>query len=139
MRGSCLCGEVRYEVQALASAIQHCSCHTCRKAHAAAFNTAARVRPEQFRWLAGEERLRVFESSPGKHRYFCGNCGTHLLKKVDDPQLLVLRVATLDDDPQQTPAMHIWASHAVPWLSYGPEIAVHAEAAPKAAPSHSSS
>ncbi|WP_185268505.1 GFA family protein [Halopseudomonas xiamenensis] len=127
MKGSCLCGQIQYEVQALASAIQHCSCRSCRKAHAAAFNTAAAVKPEHFKWLSGEHLLKSFESSPGKHRYFCGNCGTHLLKKTDGRETFTLRVATLDDDPGQVPALQIWASHAVPWLGHGPAVVAYEE------------
>lgn len=127
MRGRCLCGQVRYEVQALASPIQHCSCRTCRKAHAAAFSTAAAVKPEYFKWLSGEQLLKAFESSPGKNRYFCSNCGTHLLKKTDGRETFTLRVATLDDDPKQVPALQIWASHEVPWLRYGPDVVAYPE------------
>ena len=127
MKGSCLCSQIQYEVDELASAIQHCSCQTCRKAHAAAFNTAAAVKPEHFRWLSGEKLLKAFESSPGKHRYFCGNCGTHLIKKTEGREIFTLRVATLDDDPRQVPKFQIWASHEVPWLHYGPDVIAYPE------------
>jgi hypothetical protein len=29
---------------------------------------------------------------------------------------VVVRVATLDDNPGAVPSEHIWTSHAVPWL-----------------------
>ncbi|GAP66648.1 hypothetical protein MBSD_n1959 [Mizugakiibacter sediminis] len=122
MRGSCLCGTVQYEVSQLDGPIEHCSCRYCRKAHAAAFNTAACVKQEHFRWLAGEESLRAYESSPGKHRYFCGNCGSQLISRRKGLDMLILRVATLDEDPGQVPEFQIWASDQVPWLDYGPHI-----------------
>lgn len=37
---------------------------------------------EHFRWLKGEEKLSSFESSPGKSRYFCSGCGSHLTAEV---------------------------------------------------------
>ena len=119
MRGSCLCKSIEYEVRQLDSPIEHCSCHTCRKAHAAAFNTAASVKHTHFRWLKGEALLKGYESSPGKTRYFCSNCGTHLVACRDGRDYLMLRVATLDDDPHAIPEFQIWASHEVPWLRYG--------------------
>lgn len=131
MKGSCLCGQVRYEVQALASPIQHCACRSCRKAHAAAFNTAASVRAEDFRWLAGEDLLKSYESSPGKRRHFCAECGSHLAKTVEGWDGVMLRVATLDDDPKQVPELRIWHSHEVPWLEYHRDIVTYLEAAPK--------
>ena len=118
MKGSCLCGEIQYEVKELASPIQHCSCNTCRKAHSAAFNTAAGVNVEYFRWLKGEKLLSQYSSSPGKVRYFCSQCGSQLVKIKEGSETLVLRVATLDDDPGSVPKFRIWSSHEVPWLDY---------------------
>ena len=122
MRGSCLCGEIEYEVSQLDSSIGHCSCRTCRKAHAAAFNTSASVAARNFRWLKGTQTLKAFESSPGKKRYFCASCGSHVVAQHAGSERLILRVATLDEDPGHTPERHIWASHEVPWLAYGPQV-----------------
>ena len=127
MRGSCLCGQVEYEVSQLDSPIEHCSCRYCRKAHAAAFNTAASVKHEHFKWLTGIDILRSYESSPGKHRYFCGNCGTQLIAQRVGLDAVILRVATLDEDPGQVPQFQIWASDQVPWLEYGSHIVVYDE------------
>ncbi len=131
MKGSCLCGEIEYEVSELDSPIQHCSCKTCRKAHAAAFNTAAGVSHENFHWVKGESTLSKFESSPGKLRYFCSKCGTHLIKTKKGTSTLVLRVATLDDDPGKVPEFRIWGSHEVSWLNYTSEIPVYDEWEPE--------
>ena len=117
-RGSCACKAISYEVDELAGGISHCHCVTCRKTHAAAFNSAAGVKPESFRWLAGEDQLSQFESSPGKVRYFCSKCGSHLLAKKEGRPLWVLRVASLDEDPQVRAEHHIWTSHRKPWLGY---------------------
>lgn len=122
MKGSCLCGAIEYVVDQLDSPIQHCSCRTCRKAHAAAFNTGAEVLRENFRWLKGEDRLSSYESSPGKLRYFCSNCGSQLVAEMYENPRLVLRVATLDEDPNAQPSFQIWKSHEVPWLEYGPQV-----------------
>lgn len=116
LRGSCLCGTVRYEVERLASPISHCHCATCRKAHAAAFATTARVLRDQFRWTAGEHLLRAFESSAGKLRRFCSICGSHLIAERPAQPHVILRVPTLDDDPGVKPVMHIWTSHDASWL-----------------------
>ncbi|MDF1623137.1 MAG: GFA family protein [Pseudohongiella nitratireducens] len=127
MQGSCLCGQVVYEVDQLATPIQHCACKTCRKAHAAAFNTAAGVKREHFRWLEGESLIKGFESSPGKIRYFCSNCGSQLVADKANSPYLVLRAATLDDDPGTKAAFTIWTSHQVPWLEYGEHLPAYEE------------
>jgi ADP-ribosyl-[dinitrogen reductase] hydrolase len=107
LHGGCLCGTVRYQIDQLDMPIAHCHCVTCRKAHAAAYASTAGVMREHFRWTAGQERLSVYESSPGKRRCFCAVCGTHLLAERPAQPHAILRVATLDDDPGSRPAMHI--------------------------------
>jgi hypothetical protein len=58
--------------------------------------------------------LSAFESSPGRVRRFCSVCGTHIVAERGDQPHVVLRVATLDDDPDVKPLVHIWTSHDVP-------------------------
>ena len=130
LAGSCLCGGVRYEIDGLDMPIGHCHCHTCRKAHASAYATTAGVMREHFRWTAGEELRRAFESSPGKLRHFCSRCGSQLMAEWLAKPNVILRVATLDDDPGTRPARHIWTSHDVPWLVDEGEVPRYAEAAP---------
>lgn len=122
MKGSCLCKKVQYQIKQLDTAIAHCSCQTCRKAHSSAFNTGAGVKAENFEWLQGEELLSSYESSPGKRRYFCSNCGSQILAIKENHPHYVLRVATLDDDPAQVPESRIWKSHEVNWLDYARSI-----------------
>jgi hypothetical protein len=127
MKGSCLCGAVTYQADAPGLAMGHCSCRTCRKAHAAPFTTTGRVPRDKFRWLSGADRLSVFESSPGKNRHFCSVCGSHLIAERPAEAHVIVRTATLDDDPGSKPLIHIWQSHEVPWLDYRGEMKRFAE------------
>jgi ADP-ribosyl-[dinitrogen reductase] hydrolase len=114
-KGSCHCGSVAYEIERLES-LGHCHCNTCRKTHSAAFNTAGRVLKPNFRWLRGENRLKAYESSPGKQRVFCGDCGCHIVAIMQGADYVILRAASLDDDPGLRPQRRIWRSHDAPWL-----------------------
>ncbi|KIH84010.1 GFA family protein [Pseudomonas batumici] len=118
MKGSCACGAVEYEIDGIDMPIGHCHCHTCRKTHAAAFASTAGVKREHFRWLKGQQTLTTYESSPGKLRHFCSRCGSHLMAERPNLPLVIVRVATLDDDPGVAAEHHIWVSHDVPWLQY---------------------
>ena len=117
MQGSCLCGTVRYEIDRLDAPITHCHCLTCQKAHAAAFASTAGVLRQHFRWLAGQQALGSYESSPGKLRHFCTRCGSQLVAERTAQPHVIVRVATLDDDPGVRPQQHIWCSHDRPWLA----------------------
>jgi ADP-ribosyl-[dinitrogen reductase] hydrolase len=116
MKGSCHCGAVTYEVDRLDS-LGHCHCVTCRKTHAAAYATTGRVAREHFRWTHGAHGLTAYESSPGKRRYFCARCGSQLVAMRDGSDYVMLRAATLDDDPGIRPTRSIWRAHDVPWLA----------------------
>jgi hypothetical protein len=130
IRGSCLCGAVAYEVDALSGAIVHCHCHTCRKAHSAAFNTAARVRRESFRWTCGDEVRTAFESTPGKLRHFCPRCGSHLMAEWKGADEVVLRIGSVDDGLESGPAAHIWVSHIAAWDKGRDDLPRYDKAAP---------
>ncbi|MCK0163299.1 GFA family protein [Marinobacter sp. S6332] len=118
LKGSCLCGEISYEVDSVDMPIVHCHCKTCRKAHAAPFASTAGIKRENFRWLKGAGSMSTFESSSGKLRHFCKHCGSHLVAERPVQPHVIIRVATLDDDPELRPEAHIWASHHEPWLEY---------------------
>lgn len=116
LRGSCLCGGVRYEARGTAGAVGHCHCPSCRKSQGAAFATNASVRRDDFRVTAGEELLRGYESSPGKRRHFCGRCGAKLYATAAAaPGIVRIRLGSLDDDPGVRPRAHIWTSLRAPW------------------------
>lgn len=117
MKGSCACGAVGYEIDRIDLPVSHCHCQSCRKTHAAAFVTTAGVLREHFHWTRGQEKLSNYESSPGKLRRFCSLCGCHLVAG-DTAAAVIVRVATLDEDPGDRPQYHIWAEHDVPWLEH---------------------
>lgn len=127
MKGSCLCGVVEYEIDQLDMPIIHCHCRSCRKAHAAAFVSTAGVTREHFRWIKGQEKLTAFKSLPEKLSYFCSVCGSQLIAERPAQSHVIVRVATLDDDPGVKPAMHIWCSHDAPWLQDETDIPAYQE------------
>ncbi len=76
LKGSCLCGGIRYEVSDRIGPIVLCHCGMCRKAQGGAFAANAPVRRSYFRLVAGAELLTSYESSPQKWRCFCRICGS---------------------------------------------------------------
>ena len=114
IKGSCLCGNVRYEILGKVGEIVHCHCQTCRKAHGAAFSSVAAVSDNDFR-LNDAGMLSSFESSAGKKRYFCQNCGTQIYAKRENTKHIILRLGSLDSDPSSSEKAHIWLSQKATW------------------------
>ena len=133
MRGSCLCGAVTYEISGPFKVIGNCHCSICRKANGAAFVTWGIVDPGQFRWTAGEEILKAYESSPGRQRCFCGNCGSPLACMHSGTVGEVV-VGTLDGDPGARPRAHIFVGSKAPWYEISDALPRHEEWPPGMSP-----
>ncbi len=117
MRGSCLCGGVQYMITGPLAGVVNCHCHTCRRAHGAAFRTGAMVRRADFRWISGEELLNFYASSPGQNRGFCRVCGSPMLHVLDhEPDYFNVPLGPLDDDPGVRPSANIYVADKAPWF-----------------------
>lgn len=115
LRGSCLCGGVRYVIRGGIGSLSHCHCSMCRKAHGAAFGTYAPVAWDAFELLGGEDLLQQYRSSDHVRRTFCGRCGSTLQFIPDGRSGFGLAIATLDDDPGKKVKLQIWAKDKAPW------------------------
>jgi hypothetical protein len=57
LTGGCLCGGVRFEIDAPLGPIIYCHCSLCRRVSGSAFVANATVRTEVFRIVAGEATI----------------------------------------------------------------------------------
>lgn len=116
-QGSCLCGGVQYEIDGDLTDVLNCHCSMCRKLHAAAFRTRAKVRTGDWTTLKGQELIRFYESSPGEHKGFCSVCGSSLYTRFDAaPDVLGFPLGTLDTDPGVKPRRHVYVGSKAPWF-----------------------
>lgn len=126
IRGSCLCGSVRYEIRGPLGPASHCHCTMCRKVHGAAFGTYSRVQRKDFVLLSGEDDIASYPSSPGITRTFCRKCGSTLqFVRATRPDTFALALGTLDDDPGIRPAMHIHIEGKAPWFDIDDGLPQH--------------
>lgn len=118
LEGSCACGQVSYKIQGqLRGPVTYCHCWRCRKHSGSSFGTTAAVRASEFEVRTGEQLLSSWESSPGVHRFFARCCGSPLFKRHDHmPQILGLRLGTLDTDPGRRVEMHFMVGSKAPWV-----------------------
>lgn len=115
-RGSCLCGEVSFEISGEFESFFLCHCIRCRKdsgsAHAAnLFSTTA-----QLEWLTGRANVRMFQLPGTRHqRSFCSDCGSALPGLQMDGALLVAPAGSLDSEPGVRPDAHIFVAERASW------------------------
>ena len=80
VKGSCLCGAVRYEATGIPAAFDLDHCSRCRTASGSAFKAELILRQAEFHWVSGRSRVRTYEAPvrstpPGYRRTFCALCG----------------------------------------------------------------
>jgi hypothetical protein len=115
--GSCLCGAVTYEIAGALPPIQLCHCSMCRRASGAGFATNMPLRAADFRITAGEAALKIYRSSGGKERLFCGECGSPIISRsAGDPGMVRVRAGTLDEPAPTHPAFHFHVASKASWL-----------------------
>jgi hypothetical protein len=107
---------VRVEISGKIGPVVYCHCSRCRKASGSAFGANADVRKQYWTWVAGEDLVREFESSPGIFRAFCGRCGAPIYaRRPDAPDVLRVRLGILDGDPERRSLAHFWVGSKAPW------------------------
>jgi hypothetical protein len=116
LRGSCLCGAVRFEVDEPFESVVHCHCASCKKLSGGGGTTNGRAKRESIRIVAGQDLLRTYQPAEGSAKTFCSACGSNLFGGgwPDRPTASV-RLSTIDDPFDQRPSAHIYARSVAPW------------------------
>ena len=115
MTGGCMCGAVRYEVSGEPFLVSHCHCQSCRKHNGGPVVTLAGFKKDQVHF-SGDER-RIYASSPGVGRAFCGKCGTPLTWEGDGGEelglIVELHLSTFDEPEALEPTGHAFYSERI--------------------------
>lgn len=126
LKGGCLCGAVRYELDSEPFDCGWCHCRTCQLNSGSPAMVFATVPVGDFRWTKGGEGVRRIASSSFGHREFCGQCGTPFLMKVDhQPETVDFSAATLEDPDAVTPGFHIFWGSKIGWFNPGDDLPKH--------------
>jgi hypothetical protein len=120
VEGGCLCGAVRYVVNAPLGLVENCHCAMCRKAHGAAFSTNALVPSAALTITAGAELVTEYESSPDRRKCFCSKCGSQLfIRRTNRPEHTVVTLASMDGEPPAGPQRHVFVASKANWHDIG--------------------
>lgn len=116
MKGSCLCGKIKYEVSTFESVFGNCYCSMCQKSSGSAFATYAPVLDENIEWLEGKSEIKVYKSSDVAERGFCSHCGSNLYYRVlGDGSEIEISLGTLDEEPNYSPTSNIYCASKPKW------------------------
>ena len=113
-KGSCLCGDIAWTVDGDFSMLVNCHCSICRKVHGSAYGAFVAASADGFRWTAGQEKLRVYNSSEQGRRAFCPRCGSGVPGIAG--KLVMMPAGNLDGDIERSLDSHIFVAHKACWF-----------------------
>ncbi len=101
-----------------------CHCQKCRKANGSTFAANAAIPTTAFTLLTGKELLAEYDV----FRVFCKQCASPFYRRRPNmPELLRLRIGTLDTKIEGKPSSHIFVGSKAEWYEICDDIPQYEE------------
>ena len=119
-QGECLCGEVKFEVNAEPRWVGACHCRMCQRQSGGAMQVWVQFLKSDFKLKSGN--VKKYVSSANVVRSSCSNCSTHLFfEYIDNPDDFYVCAPALSG-PDLKPELHIWWNSRLNWLCFSDDI-----------------
>jgi hypothetical protein len=111
-KGSCLCGQIQFEIYGDLRGVVNCHCSKCRKFHGN-FGAYTRVKIENVK-ITKKGSLKWFKSQTDEtvnvRRGFCTECGSSLFWHPKDQPSISIAAGSLESPTNLKTVGHIWCS-----------------------------
>jgi hypothetical protein len=130
--GSCLCGEICYEITGAPARMMNCHCSRCRLGRAAAHATNVFYKLEQFRWTRGASLATEYKVPDARFHAvaFCSRCGGKVPRPSPERGIVLVPAGSLDTDPGMRAQAHIFVADKAPWFDIGGSVPQFAQMPP---------
>ena len=116
LRGSCLCGGVRFELAEAPETLRYCHCESCKKLSGGIGTVNGRVPTSAVTIVEGEELLQTFQPAEGTSKTFCLACGSNLFGGGwPESEIASVRATAIDDPFDARPTAHIFTRSVAAW------------------------
>ncbi len=116
IKGSCLCGEVTFEIEGDFERFFICHCSYCQKDTGSAYAANLFTKLSALTWLAGQEQVVNFNLKSSRHvKSFCSTCGSALPNTTLGGDICLVPAGCLDDHVPVKPTAHIFAGSQAGW------------------------
>lgn len=113
-KGSCLCGQVSFEVSGDFESFFLCHCKHCQKGTGSAHVANLFSSNANLNWVSGKEATTTFQMPETRHsRTFCNHCGSPL--PTQSESMLMVPAGSLDTDVNIRPNAHIFMKSKANW------------------------
>jgi hypothetical protein len=122
--GGCLCGAVRYRIDAPPLSINACHCVDCKKLTGVTHLVMFLTKRDQLTKEQGETETFRKPADSGRQVDVvrCAACGTRLWHEpVGSTEFTLVAVGTLDDPSWAIPTTHIWIERAEKHITFAPD------------------
>ncbi len=132
VRGSCLCGDVRFRITGEPIVARHCHCLRCRRARGALHASNLVVPVDGLRVEHGADRVRTYRVPEARFfaQSFCGDCGGPVPRVDEGRGIAVVPMGSLDDDPGVRPSEHIFVGSKSTWHEIADDLPQYDEGPP---------
>jgi hypothetical protein len=131
VEGSCLCGEVAYELREPLR-MYHCHCWRCRRARSAAHTTNLFTKLDGFAFTRGQDLVAEYKVPEAKFFgvAFCTRCGGEAPRVSRERGVVSVPAGTLDSDPGMRAQAHIYVGSKAPWFDITDDLPQYDEGVP---------
>jgi hypothetical protein len=132
-QGSCLCGEVAYEIATPPMFMYQCHCSRCRRGRSAAHGANVFYKAEGFSWTRGAELVQDYAVPDAKFFAvaFCRRCGSAVPRVSAARNIVSVPAGSLDSEPGIRPAGHIYVGSKAPWFEITGDLPQFEEMPPR--------
>lgn len=116
-KGSCFCGDVKYEVKGEPIIVAHCHCGDCQKRSGAGHSTGVMFLEKSFSIKGRLSKFtHVADSGKKTTHFFCTKCGSPLFGKNSEMAgVIALSAGTLEDPNSIKPQVAVFAKYKNHW------------------------
>jgi hypothetical protein len=123
--GGCACGAIRYSAEGEPLFSMNCHCQDCQRETGSAYSAVLAVSSATFRVIQGKPQYFEVTADSGHTttRAFCADCGSPLFGLPGiSPDMVTIRVGSLDDPSVFRPSQDIYTASAQPWDYMNPDL-----------------
>ena len=98
IKGSCLCGAVRFTLHSAPGKFYRCHCSLCRKQSGVGHNLAALLPASEFILESGEDNIATWQKSTGYRNDFCSTCGSTVPNALRNVPYVWVPIGLIEND-----------------------------------------
>lgn len=122
--GSCLCGAVKFTVEAISGPFELCHCNRCRKVSGSNQLAGVGVKTADYTLISGHSAIKsctlpLLEQPPAYTTYFCSHCGSPTPQPEPTGDFIEIPAGLFDDPLPINPDKHIYVEFSPDWDTIG--------------------